>query len=64
MQDYKASLERLKRDAEEAAAIRDRATDPEKRALYQKLHDHFLILAGEIEKAMTTSLSRRSSSQP
>ena len=30
MQDYLASLERLRRDAEEAAIIRDRATDPDK----------------------------------
>jgi hypothetical protein len=59
MQDYKASLERLLQDAKEAAAIRDRAADPEKRALYQKLYDHYLILAGEVEKAITTSLSAR-----
>ena len=52
MQDYKASLERLQKDAEEAAAIRDRSTDPEKIALYHRLHQHYLMLAGEVEKAI------------
>ena len=51
MRDYRASLERRRKDAEEAAAVHDRATDPEKRTLYQKLHEHYLILAGEVERA-------------
>jgi hypothetical protein len=53
MQDYKASLERLLKDAEEAAAIRNRATDPEKVALYQRLYEHYLMLAGEVQKALS-----------
>ena len=53
MQDYKASLERLRKDAEEAAAIRDRAADPAKRALYHRLYQHYMMLADEVEKAMT-----------
>ncbi|HUQ94416.1 MAG TPA: hypothetical protein VM120_22230 [Bryobacteraceae bacterium] len=45
MQDYKASLERLRMDAAEAAVVRDQATDPEKKALYHRLHQHYLSLA-------------------
>jgi len=52
MQDYQASLERLRRDAEEAATIRDRATDPDKAALYNRLYHHFMSLATEVEKAI------------
>jgi hypothetical protein len=52
MQDYVASLERLRRDAAEAAIVRDLATDPEKRSLYHRLHQHYMSLAAEIEKAV------------
>ena len=52
MQDYKASLERLREDAEEAAIIRDRATDPDKAALYHRLYQHYMALAAEVEKAI------------
>ena len=51
MQDYLAALERLGRDADEPAIIRDRATDPDKLALYHQLHQHYLSLAAEVEKA-------------
>jgi hypothetical protein len=53
MQDYKASLTRLTRDAEEAAVVRDRATDPDNIALYHRLHQHYLMLAEEVEKAIS-----------
>jgi hypothetical protein len=52
MQDYVDSLERLRRDAEEAAIIRDRATDPDRSALYHRLHQHYMSLAAEVEKAI------------
>jgi hypothetical protein len=52
MQDYVDSLERLQRDAEEAAIIRDRATDPGKSALYHRLYQHYMSLATEVEKAI------------
>jgi len=51
MQDYLAALERLGRDADEPAIIRDRTTDPDKLALYHQLHQHYLSLAAEVEKA-------------
>jgi hypothetical protein len=52
MQDYKASLESLRKDAAEAALVRDLATDKTKRELYDRLHQHYLQLAAEVEKAM------------
>ena len=40
MKDYQASLEKLRKDAAEAALIRDLATDPTKREMYSKLNEH------------------------
>jgi hypothetical protein len=55
MKDYLASIEKLRKDAAEAALIRDLATDKAKRALYERLHEHFLRLADEVEQAMKVS---------
>ena len=52
MKDYVASLERLRRDAEDAAIIRDRATDPDKSAIYHRLYRHYISLAVGVEKAI------------
>lgn len=52
MKDYQASIEKLRRDAAEAALIRDLATDKTKREMFTKLHDHFLRLADEVARAM------------
>jgi hypothetical protein len=52
MKDYIASIEKLRSDAAEAALIRDLASDKTKRELYQRLYDHLLRLADEIEQAM------------
>jgi hypothetical protein len=52
VKDYQASLEKLRRDAAEAALIRDLATDVSKRELFAKLHDHFKALADQVEAAM------------
>lgn len=51
MKDYRASIEKLRKDAAEAALIRDLAADPIKRALYDNLHQHFNRLADEVERA-------------
>jgi hypothetical protein len=40
MRDYHASLERLWKDAAEAALIRDLATDFTKREMFDRLHLH------------------------
>lgn len=52
MRDYQASLEKLRRDAAEAAIIRDLATDRTKRDLYDRLHQHLSRLADEVEHAI------------
>jgi hypothetical protein len=38
-------------DAAEAALIRDLATDQAKRAVFDKLHEHFNRLADEVQQA-------------
>jgi len=55
MKDYQASLERLRRDAADAALVRDLATDKTKREIYDRLHQHFNRLADEVEQAMRCS---------
>jgi hypothetical protein len=52
MKDYQASIEKLQRDAADAALIRDLATNPTKRELFDRLHKHLTLLAGEVERAM------------
>lgn len=49
MMDYQASVERLRREAAEAAMIRDLATDSIKRETFDRLHKHLLRLADEVE---------------
>ena len=52
MKDLHTSLEKLRKDAAEAALIRDLATDKVKREMYDRLHVHFSRLADEVEQAM------------
>jgi hypothetical protein len=52
MKDYKTSIEKLRKEAAEAAPIRDLATDKAKREVFNRLHDHLSRLADEIEQAM------------
>jgi cobalamin-dependent methionine synthase I len=52
MKDYQASIEKLRRDAAEAASIRDLATDQTKRDMFDRLHEHLNRLANEVEQAM------------
>ena len=52
LKDYQASLEKLRRDAAEAALIRDLATDPKKREMFDRLARHLNQLADEVERAM------------
>ena len=55
MKDYRATLEKLRNDAAEAALIRDPATDRTKCEVYDRLHEHFKRLADEVERAMRGS---------
>jgi hypothetical protein len=57
MKDYQASIEKLRKDAAEAARVRDLSTDKTKRDLYDRLHEHFNRLADEVEQAMKSSSS-------
>ena len=52
MKDYQASSEKLRKDAVEAALIRDLTTDKAKREMYDRLHQHFNRLADEVQRAM------------
>ena len=54
MKDYRASVEKLRKDAADAALIRDQATDHIKREMYDRLHRHLNALADEVERAMNT----------
>jgi uncharacterized protein YdcH (DUF465 family) len=54
MKDYQAAIEKLRRDAAEAALVRDLATDKAKREMFDRLHEHFARLADEIEQAMAS----------
>ena len=54
MQDYLAALERLRKDAADAALIRDLASDNAKQDFFDRLHRHLDQLADEIEQAMNT----------
>jgi hypothetical protein len=59
MKDYQASLEKLRKDSAECALIRDLATDPGKREIFDRLHRHLNQLADEVEIAMSTAQSVR-----
>jgi hypothetical protein len=45
-------MEKLRRDAAEAALIRDLAIDPAKREMFDRLADHFTQLADQVEMAL------------
>jgi hypothetical protein len=54
VKDYQASIRKLRADEAEAALIRDLATDPAKRELYDKLCKHFSNLANEVEQVINS----------
>jgi hypothetical protein len=55
MKDYQSLIEKLRKDAAEAAAIRDVATELGKREVFNRLHDQLSHLADEVERAMNPS---------
>ena len=57
MKDHLGSIEKLRREASEAALIRDLATDQAKREMFDRLCQHLDRLADEVEKAMNSALS-------
>jgi len=58
MKDYQASLEKLRRDAAEAALIRDLAMDKAKRDMFDRVCQHLDRLADEVEQAMNARKKR------
>jgi hypothetical protein len=59
MQDVLAHAEKLRCDAAECELIRNTATDPKKRELFDRLAAHLTVLASEVERAMLESGKRR-----
>ena len=57
MKDYQASIEKLRKDAAEAALIRDVATDRAKREAFSRLQEHLNRLADELERAMSARVA-------
>lgn len=55
MKDYQASIQKLRSDAAEAALIRDLAIDEAKREIFNRLHEHLVRLADEVERATRTA---------
>ena len=51
-EDYQTSVEKLRTDAAEAALVRDLSTEPTKREMFNRLHEHLSRLADEVEQAM------------
>ena len=58
MKDYQASLEKLRRDAAEAALIRELATDTVKRDMFDRVHQHLNRLADEVEQTINVRKKR------
>jgi hypothetical protein len=52
VKDYLAQAEKLRKDAAECALIRDLATDPAKREMFDRLAGHLTVLADQVELAI------------
>jgi hypothetical protein len=52
MQDYQASLEKLRKEAAEYRLISDLATDKSKRDMFDRLAAHLTSLADQVEQAI------------
>ena len=52
MKDYRAKVEKLRRDAADCALIRDLATEKDKRETCDRLSNHLTVLADQVEMAM------------
>ena len=55
MQDYRASIKKLRADAAEAALVRDLATEMRKREAFNLIHEHLTRFADEVEQALAAS---------
>jgi len=57
MRDIRAHLEKLRVQISECELIRDLATDKKKRELFNRLAEHFRVLAAELERAIADAKS-------
>jgi hypothetical protein len=64
VKDYQTHLEKLRKDAAEAALTRDLAADKAKRELFDRLARHLAVLADEVERAMLDRQARDILDQP
>jgi hypothetical protein len=64
VKDYQTHLEKLRKDAAEAALTRDLAGDKAKRELFDRLARHLAVLADEVERAMLDRQARDILDQP
>jgi hypothetical protein len=55
MKDMQTHLERLRVQVSECELIRDLATDTAKRELFNRLAEHFQVLAAEVERAIAAA---------
>jgi hypothetical protein len=53
MNDMQAQIESLQQQASECTRIASKATDKAKQELFERLAQHFSVLASEVEKAIT-----------
>jgi hypothetical protein len=58
MKDMHAQLDRLLEQAAECAQIASQATDAAKQELFERLAQHFTVLATEVEKAIENLASK------
>jgi hypothetical protein len=58
MKDYQSSIEKLRKDAADAALIRDLAANTAKREMFDRLHQHLTRLAEEVERAMKSDKTK------
>lgn len=57
MRDYQPSLERIRKDAAEAALIRDNCSEKAKRDIFARLHEHLNMLADEVERVIAKAVA-------
>ena len=55
MKDMLKHLEKLQAQIAECEAVRDLATDPSKRDLFNRLAEHHKVLASELERAIASA---------
>jgi ATP-dependent protease HslVU (ClpYQ) peptidase subunit len=52
MKDMQEQLQKLLAQASECASIASSATDHKKRELFERLAEHYRVLAGEVQRAI------------